>query len=78
MDAYGAIGDGTTDDSDAVQQAMNSGKSTVYFSKAAYKIGKPIDVPATVRCVNFLFGSPGQDSGWSRTASRSCFKTEFM
>lgn len=58
VDSYGALGDGTTDDTDAVQAAMDSGKSTVYFPKAAYKIRGAIDVPASVRRVNFLFGVP--------------------
>ena len=58
VDSYGAVGDGTTDDAEAVQAAMNSGKSTVYFPKAAYKIGKTIDVSPTVQRVNFLFGVP--------------------
>ena len=58
VDAFGAKGDGETDDTEAVQAAMNSGKSTVYFPRAAYKIAKPIDVPPTVVRVDFLFGAP--------------------
>ena len=39
--AYGAKGDGTTDDTDAIQNAINSNKS-VYFPRGDYKISNPI------------------------------------
>jgi len=56
VDDYGAKGDGKTDDSTAVQAAMSSGKSTVYFPKAHYVVRRPISIPATVRRINHLFG----------------------
>lgn len=39
--AYGAKGDGITDDTDAIQNAINSNKS-VYFPRGDYKISNPI------------------------------------
>lgn len=52
---YGAAGDGITDDTDAVQQAMNSGKSVIYFQPGRYLINRPVKVPAHVRRINFMF-----------------------
>jgi glucan 1,3-beta-glucosidase len=47
----GAVGDGLTDDSDAIQRALNSAASNhiVYFPHGAYKISKTIQVPSTIR-----------------------------
>lgn len=38
-----------SDDSDAIQTAMNSGKSTVYFNRADYRYSKTIVVPPSVK-----------------------------
>ena len=46
---YGATGDGITDDTIAIQNAINEGatkKRTVYFPAGNYKITKPINVPS--------------------------------
>ena len=54
---YGAVGDGVTNDKEAIQAAMNSGKSTIYFPNAEYKIqGGLVTVPATVKRINFMYG----------------------
>lgn len=49
---FGATGDGTTDDTSAVQAAFNSGATAVYFPKASskYAVGQ-ITVPTTVKHV---------------------------
>jgi hypothetical protein len=52
---YGAIGDGRTDDTDAIQRTMNSGKRVVYFEPGRYRICRPILIPATVSRINFMF-----------------------
>ena len=57
VDAFGAVGDGVTDDTAAVQRAMNSGKPVVYFPKANYVINGTVDIPATVREITWWFGS---------------------
>jgi hypothetical protein len=57
VDAYGAKGDGQTDDSSAVQAAMNSGKPVVYFPKAVYQINTPVTVPSSVERVMAFYGS---------------------
>lgn len=54
VDDYGAVGDGTTDDSQAIQAALNSGKPMVYFPKQEYKFGT-VNVPATVKRINMGF-----------------------
>jgi len=49
VQAYGAVGDGVTDSTSAVQQAMRSGAATVYFPFGSYVINDTIEVPANVR-----------------------------
>jgi hypothetical protein len=55
VDAYGAKGDGTTDDSAAVQAAMSSGKPVVIFPKTAYLWKTTVTIPATVQRVDFMY-----------------------
>jgi hypothetical protein len=57
VDDFGAKGDGLTDDTEAVQRAMNSGKPVVWFPKACYVINGTVAIPATVREVAFLWSS---------------------
>ena len=57
VDDFGAVGDGKTDDSEAVQAALNSGKSVIFFPKMQYRTDTPLRIPTTVRRVNFLFGT---------------------
>lgn len=45
---YGAAGDGTTDDTSAIQSALNTGK-TVYFPDGTYKITSPLTVSSATR-----------------------------
>ena len=40
---YGALGDGSADDTDAIQAAINSG-DTIYFPEGRYLISRPIDI----------------------------------
>ena len=55
--AFGAKGDGITDDTAAIQRAMNSGKPVVYFPRVAYVVNGTVNIPASVREVCFLHGS---------------------
>ncbi len=52
---YGAVADGIFDDSDAIQAALNSGKSVVYFQPGDYVINRPLCVPKTVKRINGMF-----------------------
>jgi hypothetical protein len=51
----GAVGDGVTDDTAAIQRAMDSGKSVIYFQPGRYVINVPVRIPETVRHINFMF-----------------------
>ncbi len=53
---YGAVGDGVTNDNAAIQAAMNSGKSSIYFPNAEYIINGSVNVPGTVKRINFMYG----------------------
>lgn len=49
-------GDGTTDDSAAIQQAMNDPtKSVFYFPKRHYRIRGTVHIPAHIKVVDFMF-----------------------
>ena len=49
---FGAKGDATTDDSNAIQQAVNSKYSSVYIPKGTYLISKTISVPTTLKTMS--------------------------
>ena len=52
---YGAIGDGKTDDTDAIQAALNSGKPVVWFQPGKYLITRPVEIPASVKHIHFMY-----------------------
>lgn len=54
VDDYGAVGDGFTDDTDAIQAALNSGKPMIYFPKQEYDFTE-VNVPASVKRINVGF-----------------------
>jgi len=54
-DDFGAVGDGKTDDTDAVQAAVDSGASTIYFPKRIYRINGTVRIPEQVERLNFLY-----------------------
>jgi hypothetical protein len=56
VDTFGAVGDGVTDDTKAVEAAMASGKPVVVFPKARYKLTAAITIPATVSRVDEMSG----------------------
>ncbi len=56
---FGAVGDGETDDTAALQAAFDSGKKVVWFQPGIYLVSKPICIPATVEHVHFMFCEMG-------------------
>lgn len=56
------VGDGATDDTDAIQTAMDSGKPVIYFPKQKYRIDGMINVPESVKRIELMatafVGSP--------------------
>ncbi len=55
VEAFGAVGDGVTDCTKAIQTALNSGAETVYFNQGRYLITDEIKIPKSVRMINFCF-----------------------
>jgi hypothetical protein len=55
VEEAGAKGDGATDDTESIQRAMRSGKPIIYFQPGKYVLNGPIEVPASVRRINFMF-----------------------
>ena len=41
--AFGAIGDGATDDTDAIQRAVDSGRGRIVFPKGVYRLTRPVE-----------------------------------
>jgi hypothetical protein len=54
VDDYGASGDGVTDDTSAIQRAVNSGKPIIWFPKIEYVINGTVDLPASVQQLLFM------------------------
>ena len=40
---FGATGDGKSDDTDAIQHALDNGDGVLHFPPGTYRITKPID-----------------------------------
>ena len=55
VDDFGAVADGKTDCTIAIQRALNSGKETILFGPGSYKIEKTIKIPATVKAIDFRY-----------------------
>jgi len=71
VEDFGAVGDGVTDDSAAIQAAVDSGAGAVFFRRKTYGLGTRIAVPASVR----LQGTRGRLkalSGIASTGEDSC------
>lgn len=68
---YGATGNGSTDDTAAIQAAVNataSAKGSLYFPAGTYLVGTAISIPANIN----LFGQ-GYDSHLTRTTTGNVF-----
>lgn len=52
---FGAVGNGTIDDSRAIQKAINSGAKEIFFEPGRYLINEPVVIPAGVEHIDFQF-----------------------
>lgn len=55
VDDFGAIGDGKTDATEAIQKAFNSGKEVIVFGEGHYFVNGEISIPKTVKTIDFMF-----------------------
>ena len=55
VNEFGARGDGLTDDTQAIQRAMDVGTSVVYFQPGTYLIDSTVTIPSHVQRVNFMY-----------------------
>lgn len=71
---FGAKGDGETDDTQAIQAAMNCGKPTVFFNPGRYLIDDVIEIPPHVRRINFMYGDLASGSKLCKMRDTGAFK----
>ena len=73
--SYGALGDGSTDDTDAIQTAINSG-DTIYFPKGTYLISRPIEISEksswSLYAQDASFDYSGDDYAFRISAAVNC------
>ncbi len=55
VDDYGAVGDGVSDSTFAIQKAFDSGKEVILFGEGSYLISKTIKVPKMVKTIDFMY-----------------------
>ncbi|MBQ7840574.1 MAG: hypothetical protein IJ390_08860 [Lachnospiraceae bacterium] len=55
VNEFGAAGDGVTDDTQAIQAAMLSGKKHIFFQPGKYLVTGSITVPENVVRINFMY-----------------------
>ena len=55
VDAYGALGDGVTDSTAAIQAALSSGKEYIIFGEGRYLVSSELHIPASVKAMNFMY-----------------------
>jgi len=51
---FGAVGDGKTDNTEAIRKAIATGKPVVWFQPGIYMIDEVIDLPASLKRLNFM------------------------
>ncbi len=57
VDDFGAVGDGVTDSTRAIQAAMDSGKPIILFGKGQYLITDTVKIPRSVQIVDFMYAN---------------------
>ncbi|WKF85876.1 glycosyl hydrolase family 28-related protein [Lacticaseibacillus pantheris] len=74
VNSFGAHGDGVTDDTVAIQSALKSGADYIYFEPGRYVIDGELEVPRTVKRINFMFADLIAGSRLSASAGMGTFK----
>jgi hypothetical protein len=74
VNKYGATGDGKTDDTKAIQKALNSGKRNIYFQPGRYLINGQILVPKTVQRINYMFADLAAGENLRKLSNQGTFK----
>jgi hypothetical protein len=54
VEDYGAKGDGVTDDTAAIQKAVDSGRPVIFFGRPEYVINGTVNIPASVQQMQFM------------------------
>ena len=57
IDDFGAVGDGVTDSTNAIQRSMDSGKKVIVFGSGVYLLNRTVKIPATVEVLDFSYAS---------------------
>ena len=57
VDDFGAVGDGKTDDTVAIQRAMDSGRPVITFTKPNYVVDGQVNIPAGVKEIDGTFAN---------------------
>lgn len=76
VNSFGAKGDGFTDDTAAIQSAMNAGKAAVYFQPGTYLIDGTITIPPTVERVNFMYSDLISGGRLMKDTNGAAFRVE--
>jgi len=74
VDDYGAVGDGVTDTTNAIQNALNSGKPYICFGQGHYLVSGTIEIPPSVKTVNFMYCDFYSDKKLTELKGGSLFK----
>ncbi|MBQ7599321.1 MAG: hypothetical protein IJU57_01460 [Clostridia bacterium] len=71
---FGAAGDGDHDDTAAIAAAFSSGAEYVWFQPGLYRITSTIEIPATVKHINFSFCDISSGGDVTETKGSSVFR----
>ena len=71
---FGAKGDGVTDDTAALQAAMNSGYPVVYLQPGRYKISAPVVIPETVEHFHCMYSDFVLDDALIQSKGEGVFR----
>ena len=74
VNSFGAAGDGVTDDTESIRRAFASGAAVIYFEQGKYLITEPIDIPATVEHIHFMFSDIVAGEELSQMADDGIFR----